>query len=294
MRHLISIKFIFSFLILNLLIIRVNAQDEVNEQIAIPLTKPGEPGRLEVDQINGNITVIAYDGSEVVIQATTGTEYKRQCDDCDEVRVQEDLKNKNKNKNGSESAPPGMKRIATNPLELRASEENNRVQVETESWQRRVHLEIRVPKNFDLELNTVHGEIRVTGVNGSMDIAAVNGGIELNGIAGSVVSNTVNGGITAIMTEISSGEPMSFVTLNGSVDVTLPADVKATAKMRSERGEIYSDFEMAMERSKPDVRKSSNEYEVSINSWVYGKINGGGPEYTFKNMHGNIVVRKGK
>ncbi len=74
---------------------------------------------------------------------------------------------------------------------------------------------------------------------------------------------------------------------------TTTTNAKATTKLRSERGEIYTDFDMALERSKTNVKKESGEYEVSINSWVYGKINGGGPEFTFKNMHGSIIVRKG-
>ena len=286
MKTSIAIKSITGLLALLVLGIPVvKAQDEVNEQVAIPLSKPGDPGRLDVDQINGNITVSSYEGSEVIIKATTGTEYKRQCDDCDDVQA---------NKNNDGSVPPGMKRIAANPLELNASEENNVVQVETESWNRRIHLDIRVPQNFDLNLNTVHGDIKVTGIKGAMDISSVNGAITLDGVSGSVITNTVNGGITVSLTGTASGVPMSFVTLNGTVDVTLPPAAKATAKMRSERGEIYSDFDMALERSKPDIRKSNDAYEVSINSWVYGKINGGGPEYTFKNMNGNIIVRKGK
>ena len=45
-------------------------------------------------------------------------------------------------------------------------------------------------------------------------------------------------------------------------------------------------------KSKPETKKGSNEYRVSINSWVTGAINGGGPDYTFKNMSGDILIRK--
>lgn len=277
-------------LTIHLLIIpAIVAQEQVDEQIVIPLTNPGQRGQLSTAQINGNITVTSYDGKEVIVKATTGTEYKRQCDDCDD-----DVKVKVKTRTTPDSpAPPGMKRIETNSLELRASEENNVVEIETESWKQRIHLDIRVPENFDVKLNTVHGEISVTGIKGALDVSSVNGGIRLENVSGSVITNTVNGEIKASILNASSGEPMSFVTLNGNVDVTLPSGIKTTVKMKSDRGEIYSDFEMVIEKAKPEVKKSSGEYEVSINSWVYGKINGGGPEYTFKNMNGNIIVRKG-
>ena len=127
-----------------------------------------------------------------------------------------------------------------------------------------------------------------------MDLSGVNGGITLTNISGSVVSNTVNGEVKVTLLKATPGEPMSFVTLNGNVDVTLPAATKATTKMKSDQGDIYTDFDMDMERSKTNVKREEGKYEVSINQWVYGKINGGGPEYTMKNMNGNIIVRKGK
>ena len=89
---------------------------------------------------------------------------------------------------------------------------------------------------------------------------------------------------------------MSFVTLNGDVDVTLPSIAKITAKMKSDRGDIYSDFDMETEVTREEIKKGDDcdcEYEVSINSFVVGKINGGGPDYTFKNMSGDIIIRKG-
>ncbi|WP_421891418.1 DUF4097 family beta strand repeat-containing protein [Marinoscillum sp.] len=255
------------------------AQEKFSEQFTIPLSKPGTAARIELDHLNGDITVTGYSGSEVIITASaSGSSLQHGCDDCHEDK---------------KSAPPGMKRVNANPMELRAKESNNVVSIESDSWKRRMNIEVKAPINADLDLNTVHGTITVKGINGTMEISGVNGGIALENISGSVVANTVNGDVKVTFKSLTSGEPMSFVTLNGDVDVTLPANAKATTKLRSERGEIYTDFDMALERSKTNVKKESGEYEVSINSWVYGKINGGGPEFTFKNMHGSIIVRKG-
>ena len=40
---------------------------------------------------------------------------------------------------------------------------------------------------------------------------------------------------------------MSFSTMNGDIDVSLPADTKARVKMKADNGEIYSDFEVQQE-----------------------------------------------
>lgn len=254
--------------------IAVSAQD-FNEKLVVPLSKPGSPGKLEVGQVRGDITITAYDGNEVIVEATA----KSGDDDCDSC--------------GDRRTPPaGMKRIASSSVELEASENNNKVEIETNSWKKPIDLDIQLPANFDLEVSTVYGHIKVTGVKGAMEISGVNGPLTLTDVSGSIVCNTVNGAVTANLKQVTPNEPMSFVTLNGDVDITFPGSVKAKAKMKSDRGEIFTDFDMTVDSS-PEVKSSDDDnYRVSINSWVYGEINGGGPEFTFKNMNGDIIIRK--
>ncbi len=246
-----------------------------SEKFTIPLTSPGERAHIKLDQVQGDIKVSAYNGKEVIIIAqSSGQSIQHGHDKNEEV-------------------PPGMKRIASTGIELRAKEQNNEIEINTDSWKTRVDIEMKVPANCDLYLHTIHGDIEVNGVHGVMDISGINGAIRLANIEGSVVANTVNGEVKANLLKTEPNEPMSFITLNGNVELTLPARIKATTKMKSDQGEIYTDFEMAMERSKTNVKREEGQYEVAINKWVYGKINGGGPEYTLKNMNGNIIVRKG-
>jgi hypothetical protein len=99
------------------------------------------------------------------------------------------------------------------------------------------------------------------------------------------------------MEKIASNKPMSFTTLNGKIDVTLPADTKARLRLKSERGEIFSDFDVKLEpdNAKPvieDGRGTNGKYRIRIDRSVYGSINGGGPEYRFESMNGGITIRK--
>lgn len=255
---------------------------DFNERIAIPLSSPDKKGKLEVGLVRGDIKVEMYNGTEVIIEATSST--SDDCDSCDD--------HKHKEKDKGKSAPAGMKRISSSPIELSASEDNNRVEIETNSWKKPINLTIKVPANFDLDVSTVHGKVDVSGVNGTHEISAVHGPLTLKDMSGSIVSNTVHGDIIVNFLKVTPNEPMSFVTLHGNVDVTFPGSIKARAKMRSDQGEIYTDFDMTVDRSKPEVKSTDGQYKVSINSWVFGDINGGGPEYTFKNMHGDIIIRE--
>ena len=118
--------------------------------------------------------------------------------------------------------------------------------------------------------------------------------ITLTNISGSVVANTVNGDIVVTFNKLDTNDPMAFSTLNGDVNVTFPADTKANLKLKSDNGEIFSDFEMVIDKtpSKVDKTNASGMYNIKKDDWVYGKINGGGAEMLMKNMEGNIYIKK--
>lgn len=254
----------------------VFAQNEVKEQLTVPLSDPGKPGSLDVGLLNGSIHVTGYNGKEVVIDAVSPTRQNKK----------------------SETAEGGMRRIPSgNPFDLSAEERNNRVRIEATTHHRPVNLTIKVPQRFSLKLSTVNqGDITVENVNGELEINNVNGPIQLTNVGGSAVANTINGGITAVFREVDGKAPMAFSTLNGRVDVTFPASARVSIKARSDRGDIYSDFDIDVEKNQPKTTRTSQSgmYRVSIEDWVYGKINGGGPEVMMKSMQGSIYVRKEK
>ena len=60
-------------------------------------------------------------------------------------------------------------------------------------------------------------------------------------------AHTVNGNITVGLDHVTPDKPMSFSSLNGRVDVTLPGDTKARLRLRTTNGAVYSDFDVKME-----------------------------------------------
>jgi hypothetical protein len=256
------------------------AQAEVKEQLTVPLSDPNKPGSLNVGLINGSIHIIGSTGKEVVIDG-----------------VSEAGTNKKKDNKPDELAN-GMKRISTrDDFDITAEEKNNSVKVSTSSMKRSINLTIKVPQQFSLKVSTINnGDIVIENVNGEFEVNNVNGPITLTNIAGSAVANSVNGNLKATFRTVNSEAPMAFSTLNGSVDVTFPATAKFDVKLKSDRGEIYSDFDVDVDKSQAKtVRTNQNGmYKVSIDDWVQGKINGGGREVMMKNMHGNIYIRKAK
>ena len=273
-----TMKHIILFISALAIVFHSNAQSGETQKFSIPLSKPGQKGSLEVGLVNGSVIIAGYSGNEVLIEASpTDKHHYSDCDDCDDDRI----------------AASGMKRISSNPIELEATEENNHIDISSNSFKRGIDLNIKVPQNFDLSISTVNqGDIEVSNVQGDFELNNVNGDIKLSNVSGSVISNTVNGDILVLFENIKNDVPMAFSTLNGDVDVTFPANIKATAKMKSDRGEIFSDFDMEIRKSEMQSKRDGRTFKVEINAWVYGDINGGGPEYLMKNMNGNIYVRK--
>lgn len=244
------------------------------DKITVPLTNPAQPATIKANMISGSIKVIAGSGRDVIVSSSEAESRQRSRD----------------------SAPPGMTRIGGRPG-LNIEEDHNVVTISAGPGSG-TSLAIEVPVNTNLQLRTINGSsIDVTGVNGDSEIEDTNGSITLTNISGSVIAHTLNGGVTASLDRVAPNKPMSFTSMNGKVDVTLPADTKARLRIKSDRGSIYSDFDVKLEpdSNKPvveDTRGQNGKYKISIDRAVTGTINGGGPEYTFQTMNGNILIHK--
>ena len=116
-------------------------------------------------------------------------------------------------------------------------------------------------------------------------------------MAGTVNAGTTNGSVRATLTRVTDKREMAFTSLNGTVDVTLPPTTTANLRMRSDNGDVYSDFEVQLAPSAPVVqesRGSNGRYRISRNRSIVGAINGGGPEFELRTFNSNVYVRKGR
>jgi DUF4097 and DUF4098 domain-containing protein YvlB len=135
----------------------------------------------------------------------------------------------------------------------------------------------------------------VDGVHGEIDASSHNGQITLTNVSGTVVANAFNGALKIAMDRVDPGKPMSFSTFNGPIDVTFPADLKATVKLKTNRGEISSDFDIKLTAGNPITEKNNTpdgKFRVRIDRTIYGEINGGGTEARFQTFNGGIILRK--
>ncbi|HLV93647.1 MAG TPA: DUF4097 family beta strand repeat-containing protein [Candidatus Acidoferrales bacterium] len=245
------------------------------DRISVKLDDPSRPALVKASLVNGGITVKAYDGQQVIVEART------------------------RNREPEKSGPGGLRRLDVSRTGLTVEEENNEVRVSTDSFMRPIDLTISVPVRTSLKLSSVNdGDIVVTGVDGEMDVNDVNGAVTLNHVSGNCVAHALNGRILATFARVNPQKPMAFSSLNGDIDVTFPADLKANVNIRSDRGDIFSDFDVQLQAAAPkqiveDSREHGGKYRVKIDKSLHGTINGGGPEIQFTNFQGSIYIRKG-
>ena len=91
------------------------------------------------------------------------------------------------------------------------------------------HLELSVPLGVALRVAGDNGgEVRIEGVRGSAEVTHSNGGVTVLDASGYALVATSNGNLRVRLVDVERGVPMSFITSNGNIDLTMPADVRAT------------------------------------------------------------------
>jgi hypothetical protein len=280
------------------LIIGSNAFGQSTEQLTVPLSSPGKPYSLKIQLVSGSIKVVSYDGKDILINATPRNDDDTKGSKTNgNFNVNINFRKGDKDKEEeSDFDKSGMKRISSaGGFEVTAKEADNTVTVNTGNPNKTVDLDLKIPQDVKLKIGTVNdGEISVENVRGELEVSNVNEKVTLSNVSGSVVANTVNGDIVVTFSKVDPNAPMAFSTLNGDIKVTLPVDTKANLKLKSDNGEIFSDFDVVVDKTpgKVDKINTPGMYKIKKDNWVYGKINGGGAEMLMKNMQGNIYLKK--
>jgi hypothetical protein len=181
---------------------------------------------------------------------------------------------------------------------------------------RRLHIEVRMPKDADLQVRTGDGSINAGSVSGTIDLHSGDGAINVSSLKGSIRLHTGDGSIDASdldgKCDASSGDghirlsgrfdvlsaksgdgsvsvdalrgskldsSWSIVSGDGRIDVALPGDLAANIEASSGDGHITSDIPITIEGL---ISKSK----------IHGKMNGGGSTLTIHTGDGSIHLKQ--
>jgi hypothetical protein len=334
------------------------AKEEPPDRAVVPLSKPGQPAKVEVSVMRGSITVRAYEGKDIIVEARTREKalsglagyyggrgawavvpppappeppvpaaapapavgVTKEVEEtlartlADQERLArrvtgqaerarelygQYVQDEKTRRDEKEKKIAGMKQLGGSSSGLAIEEQDNVVEISTQSWKAATDLVIQVPVTTSLEIRSnMDGSVAVEGVSGEVDVNNINGPVTVKNVSGNTLVHTVNGDIIVALTRVAADKPLSFSTMNGDIDVTLPADAKASLKMKSEQGEIYTDFDINLTRqparSETPERSEQGKFRITFDKSLYGLVNGGGAEASFNTFSGDIFIRKRK
>lgn len=257
------------------------AYGQPSDRLAVPLSDPARPARLEVALFSGDIEIEAYDGKEVVI--VTDEPVRGQNDDDDDD-------------DDDNPRAAGLRRIQTSSVGLTVEEKDNTVSVRMDFSPNNVDLRIQVPRRTSVHANLVNGgDVEVKGVTGEHELANVNGDIIATDIAGSAVINSTNGDVRASFTTIDGAKMMSLTSFNGDVDVALPANLSADLIVMSQQGDVFTDFNVVAENDPATIERGGDaggRYRVRMQRQTRYKIGGGGADIQLRTFNGDVLIRK--
>jgi len=229
------------------------AQDEWTR--SYPLTASG---RLEIINVNGKITAESTDGSAVEIRA----------------------------ERSAKAASDESAKELLGKLEMREEVGENRVRVEVRAprWSgpggHEIKWTIKVPRGVAVDLRTVNGGVKMTGLEGELRARSTNGGITGEGlVATSVDAAVTNGGIEIELAKAVSAGSFDLEAVNGGVSIVLPPDSRADISGRCVNGGITAASELGLETVGEQTRRRLD-----------AKLNGGGAKVSLETVNGGVRI----
>ena len=187
----------------------------------VKFSDPAKPGTLKVTVANGDIHVRGADVPEITVRTELKPEAPAQRKD-------------------------GL-RVLTSSASYSLTEKDNVAHLTYGSggWPTNAgDFDITVPRNTSVVIaNTFGGDITIGGVTGDLEIKSLNGEVHLADVSGGALVETMNGEVHCNIRELRDGHPVSFTTMNGEVQLRLPADLKASVNLRTHNGSILTDFD---------------------------------------------------
>jgi DUF4097 and DUF4098 domain-containing protein YvlB len=165
------------------------------------------------------------------------------------------------------------------------------------SWFNNIDLkvEIKVPSQFNLDVNTAGGDIKCGGITGKAEFNTSGGDIWADRFSGNLIASTSGGDIflfctdTKIIAETSGGDVkleyegenkgIDLSTSGGDIEVKVSKEINASMELSTSGGDVSCTLNMT------NVKKSSG-------SKLVGDLNNGGEKLYARTSGGDIIVEE--
>jgi len=235
----------------------VAAKDRLQEEFhqTYPLTADGE---LRLDNVNGKVQITAWDRAEIKVDAIKRAETQ---ENLDAVKIEIDSKS-------------DRIRIHTKYPDAKSGWRGK-------SNSASVDYEIKVPAQARMEdVQCVNGSLEIEGVHGAVHASTVNGRLGVKGLAADADLASVNGTVEAAFDQLEGVKSVALKTVNGKVELTLPANADADVSAHTVNGGIHTDHDLTVKKNWP------------LGSELRGKLGKGGTRVKAETVNGTIQIRR--
>lgn len=144
----------------------------------------------------------------------------------------------------------------------------------------KVDFTVKLPRDLRFDASTVNGKVRAEGMGRVVKAASVNGGVTVSTDAWAQASS-VNGSVSVRMGRADWQGTLNLSSVNGSVEVEVPASLSADVHFSSVNGSLDSDLPIT-------VSHSSGRWGPKT---VEGRIGSGGRELKVNTVNGSLRIR---
>ena len=215
-------------------------------------------GQIDLENINGAVHITAWDRDEVKVDAVM---YADRQERLAEAQIQVDAE---------------KDRIA-----IRTKYPDRDLTFDHSGWNNPASVEytLMVPRSARLdEIKLINGALDIHGVTGEVRASCINGKLAADGLQGHAHLSTINGRLAAQFDRLGSSS-LDLSSVNGSVELILPSDVKAKIDASTVHGGIDNDF---------GLRVHNHQW---VGHSMSGELGGGGTQIKLSNVNGSIEVR---
>ncbi len=154
-----------------------------------------------------------------------------------------------------------------------------------------ISIPLGIATSLDYHSPFAGSDIDVDSYKGSLEIKTLNANVKLTNCTGPFTVNSISGNVEAVFGTINQDDPTSLASVSGFVDVTIPADTKATLEINTINGNVYNNLDLKTStKEKDDIRIAGlNAMKLSAETHT---LNGGGQKIFLKSISGNIYLRK--
>jgi len=202
---------------------------DVSEELSYTF-KLEEGGRFSLENVNGNVTVTGVSGNVVEIVAVKKASNQEALDN---IRILID-------------ETPASIRVETEYAKKDQGGWFSRHKGDSGS----VTYTVKVPSGANLEdVESVNGDLRISGVHGVIKASTVNGDIEAGDLSSGTDLETVNGSVNAHFVALKGAQRAKCESVNGRLTVHLPQDADTKVSAETINGGIDgSDFGLSTSR----------------------------------------------